>query len=334
MSRSLCIYSLKLSVCASLMLVVSCNSGSKQTEAKLEEMQKQLDETKKELEASKEKVADAASEAATKASNAVKEGAANTAAAAKTAANKTVAATQKTATKGATLTQEQIDAAKTTMSENKAGIAANRADIEKGKVAIQDTRERADRAQATAEEAKRIAAPAPYHTLAAGTPIAVRTTSLITTKRASTGSVFEATLTEPLVVDGYTVAGKGAEVAGVVTNADPGGRVKGVASISVALRSVTMDDGRRLAIRTDSVSAEAKKSTKKDALKIGIGSGIGAAIGAIAGGGKGAAIGAGAGAAGGTGMALATKGEAAEIPSETVLNFALSAPTKFQELRK
>jgi hypothetical protein len=136
------------------------------------------------------------------------------------------------------------------------------------------------------------------------------------------------------MADGYVVADRGATVEGVVTNADPGGRVKGVASIQIALRGIIMTDGRRLAIKTNTHGAEAKKSTGKDAMKVGIASGIGAAIGAIAGGGKGAAIGAGAGAAGGTGMVLATKGEAAEIPAETAITFKLAAPVTVQELKR
>ena len=69
-------------------------------------------------------------------------------------------------------------------------------------------------------------------------------------------------------------------------------------------------------------------------MKVGVASGIGAAIGAIAGGGKGAAIGAGAGAAGGTGLVLGTRGEAAELPAETVLSFKLAAPVNVQELKR
>jgi Tfp pilus assembly protein FimV len=55
-----------------------------------------------------------------------------------------------------------------------------------------------------------------FHSLAAGTPIAVRTTAKLTTKTSATGSLFEATLEEPLKVDGYLVASRGAAVEGVV----------------------------------------------------------------------------------------------------------------------
>ncbi len=191
-------------------------------------------------------------------------------------------------------------------------------------------------ADAPSGAAARPAAPAPpaTRTLEAGTRIPIRTVGAISTKTDQAGSTFEATLAEPLEVGGYLVAARGAAVEGVVTNADPGGRVKGVATISVALRSIVLQGGERLPISTGSVSREAKKSTSKDALKVGIASGIGAAIGAIAGGGKGAAIGAGAGAAGGAGVVMATRGEAATIPAESLLTFTLSEPVQVNASRK
>ena len=47
--------------------------------------------------------------------------------------------------------------------------------------------------------------------------------------------------------------------------------------------------------------------------------------------GKGAAIGAGVGGAAGTGAALVTRGEPAAIPSETRINFELTAPLEIAE---
>ncbi|HNY39410.1 MAG TPA: hypothetical protein PKJ41_03415 [Bryobacteraceae bacterium] len=171
-------------------------------------------------------------------------------------------------------------------------------------------------------------APAPpkTYTVAVGTPISVRTVTALSTKTATNGTPFEATLHEPLVVDGYTVAAKGATVKGIVTTSDPGGRVKGVASMTVSLASIETAGGQVVKLDTTNHTSLAQKSTKKDALKVGIGTGIGAAIGAIAGGGKGAAIGAGAGGAAGTGAVLATRGEAAVLPSESLLTFKLQAP--------
>lgn len=179
-------------------------------------------------------------------------------------------------------------------------------------------------------------APAPpvTHTVAAGTPISVRTLEALSTKTATNGATFSATLDKAIEVDGYTVAPRGATVEGVVVNSDPGGRVKGVASITVALKRIALANGSSLAISTGNHVTDAKQTKGKDAAKIGIASGVGAAIGAIAGGGKGAAIGAGAGAAGGTGLVLATKGAAAVIPSESLLTFKLAAPVTVTEPKK
>jgi hypothetical protein len=159
----------------------------------------------------------------------------------------------------------------------------------------------------------------------------VRTTSTISTKTAETGGTFEATLEKPIVQNGWVVAPRGSRVAGKIVQSDPGGRVKGRASLDVRVTSITTADGQRIAVNTSDVSQEAKSSVKKDAAKIGIGAGIGAAIGAIAGGGKGAAIGAGVGGASGTGVVLGTRGDAAVIPAETVMNFELRSPVTITE---
>jgi len=127
------------------------------------------------------------------------------------------------------------------------------------------------------------------------------------------------------------IAEKGARVEGRVTDSDPGGRVKGVATLALELVRLNTSDGQRVRLQTQGFSKTAEKSTKKDAAKVGIGAGLGAAIGAIAGGGKGAAIGAGVGGAAGTGAVLTSRGNAAELPAETRLTFRLSEPVTITE---
>jgi hypothetical protein len=169
--------------------------------------------------------------------------------------------------------------------------------------------------------------------LEAGTRITVRTTSVISTASATSGDPFTATLEEPLSDRSWVIAPKESKVQGVIDTSDKGGRVRGRASLALRLTSIITDDGQTLAIETGSLTKEAKSTAKKDATKVGITTGIGAAIGAIAGGGKGAAIGAAAGAAGGGGMVAATRGGAAEVPSESVLTFELAAPVQVTERR-
>lgn len=171
-------------------------------------------------------------------------------------------------------------------------------------------------------------APPRVHTINSGTPLSVWTTSSISTKTAKAGDRFTATLANSIVDGDWVVAKKGATVEGTVIDSDPGGKVKGLASLSLKLDRLTLADGRTVSLETSRLTREAKSTKKKDAVKVGIGAGIGAAIGAIAGGGKGAAIGAGAGGAAGGGYVLATRGDPAVIPGESQLSFRLTSPVK------
>jgi hypothetical protein len=158
-------------------------------------------------------------------------------------------------------------------------------------------------------------------TVPVGTPIRVRTTSTLSTKSNTNGESFVATVAEPVVIDGRTVFAEGDRVMGVVAFAEKSGRVKGLARLGVKLTEI---DGH--AVDTSSYVVVADKTYTKDATKIGIGAGVGAAIGAIAGGGSGAAKGAGVGAGGGTGAVLATRGDPAVIPAESLIAVELEAP--------
>jgi hypothetical protein len=183
-------------------------------------------------------------------------------------------------------------------------------------------------ASSAAKPAAAAPAPAQVHsaTIPAGTEIKVRTTRTLSTKTLKTGDGFDAVLDEPLTADGHELFPKGAMVMGTVVNSDPGGRVKGVASLAVALTMLHTADGQMFDVDTSTVTIEANTSKTKDATKVAVGSAVGAAIGAIAGGGKGAGIGAATGAGAGTAVVLGTRGDAAEIPSESVLSFSMTAP--------
>ncbi len=168
-------------------------------------------------------------------------------------------------------------------------------------------------------------------TLEAGTALRVRTTNTLSTASVKTGEAFAATLEEPIVEGTWVIATKGSSVRGVIASADPGGKVKGLASLSVRLTQIQTADGQNIDISTNTYGVQARSSKKKDAKKIGIASGVGAAIGALVGGGKGAAIGAGAGAGAGTAAVVTTRGEAAVIGSESVLTFELTEPVRIQK---
>lgn len=163
-------------------------------------------------------------------------------------------------------------------------------------------------------------------TVPEGAEIVVRLVNTLSTNRNRTGDSFEATLEEPLQVDGWLVAPKGSKVEGRVLESTQGGRVKGVAELSFDLVRLTTAGGKALEISTLPFGEAAEKSRGDDLKKVGWGAGLGAVIGAIAGGGKGAAIGAGAGAGAGMGTVLATRGKTAVVPTETRLTFRLTQP--------
>lgn len=158
-------------------------------------------------------------------------------------------------------------------------------------------------------------------TLAAGTLLPVRIGEKLSSARNQPGDTFLATLTQPLVIDGWIIAERGARVEGRVVDATQAGRAQGTAHLGISIVRLETADGQNIRIRTEPFVKDAASSTGTDAAKIGGGAAIGAIIGAIAGGGKGAAIGAGAGGAVGAGDVLLTRGKAAEIPVETRVSF-------------
>jgi hypothetical protein len=162
-------------------------------------------------------------------------------------------------------------------------------------------------------------------------PLSVFNTSTLSTNVNKSGEPFNAVLAKAIVDDGWVIAKQGGRVEGLIVDSDPGGRVKGVASMTLTLRRLTLADGRTIDLDTDTVIQEAKSTKGKDAKRVGIGAGIGTAIGAIAGGGSGAAIGAAVGGGTGAAASLATRGDAAEFPGETELRFTLSTPVSITE---
>lgn len=242
----------------------------------------------------------------------VQAGAAASQAAATTAATDTANAAQQTA-----------DAAKQSATAAEKAIADQSKALSDQKAATQRTAAENAKLKAQLEDLK----PREF-TLPAGMVFGVRTPAEISTAKMKDGSVFDALLENDLVIDGTLLAKAGSTVNCIVVSSDPGGRVKGVANISVAAKAIRGVGGNTIAVKTESYSSAANTTKKKDAVRTGIATGVGAAIGGIAGGGKGAAIGAGAGAAAGVGVNAATRGAAAVIPAETLIEFKLSAPAE------
>jgi hypothetical protein len=168
--------------------------------------------------------------------------------------------------------------------------------------------------------------PEPKVTIPSGTRLRVALIDGVSTTKNSPADRFMASLAEPIIIDGKMVLEKGTKVRGRVLDVKESGRVKGRASIQLALNEIVLDSGKSVAISTRPFIAVAEATKKRDAAIIGGGAGLGAAIGAIAGGGKGAAVGAAIGGGAGTGTVLATKGKEIHYGPETRLSFTLSSP--------
>ena len=180
------------------------------------------------------------------------------------------------------------------------------------------------------------AVPEPPHTItiAAGALISVRLGDALSSRRNKPGDVFSATLDQPLIVDGFVIAERGARAEGRIAEVDEAGRVKGLARLSIELTSLSTSDGQKVPIRTAQFEKTGPTESRgEDAAKIGVGAVLGTIIGAAAGGGKGAAIGAAAGGAAGTGTAVATRRKPAELPVETHVSFKLDQPVTITEHR-
>ncbi len=157
------------------------------------------------------------------------------------------------------------------------------------------------------------------------TSIHVTLNTGLSSNRSNPGDHFEATISQPVVVDGRTVIPKGAEATGVVVDSLPSGKMDRRAHLLVALETVTVG-GSLYHIRTASNARIEGRHRLHNFGLIGSGAGTGAIIGAIAGAGAGALIGAPIGAGAGTAAAFLTGKHDIRLDPETPMTFQLARP--------
>jgi hypothetical protein len=163
----------------------------------------------------------------------------------------------------------------------------------------------------------------------AGTALTIRLQSSLSSASSHSGDTFEAVLDDPVVVDGQTVAPRGAAVTGRVVAAKHSGRLHDPGYLRLTLTSIDVN-GTAMPVQTSSIFAKGGSHEKRNLAMIGGGAGAGALIGGIAGGGKGALIGSAIGAAGGTGTAYATGQKDVGFSVERRLTFRLTQAVTMQ----
>jgi hypothetical protein len=159
-------------------------------------------------------------------------------------------------------------------------------------------------------------------TIPAGTRISVRTIDAIDSTKNRAGYRFQASLEQPLWVNGNMVVPKGADVYGRLDESKETGTFAGRSQLRLQLTGIVVN-GQTLPLVTGEYEVSGKSKGESTAKRTVGGAAIGSIIGALAGGGKGAAIGAGTGAGVGAGSEIITKGDQLKIPSETLLDFSL-----------
>jgi hypothetical protein len=168
-------------------------------------------------------------------------------------------------------------------------------------------------------------------TIPAGTRISVRTIDAIDSTYSLVGDRFQASLEEPLTLEGDVVVAKGTLVYGRLTQSKESGTFTGRSRLRLELTGIVVS-GKMVPVVTGEYEVTGKSRGASTAKRTVGGAALGAIIGAAADGGQGAAIGAGVGAGAGASSEIITGGDQVKVPSETLLDFTLqedvSIPTR------
>jgi hypothetical protein len=164
--------------------------------------------------------------------------------------------------------------------------------------------------------------PASSLTIPSGTVIKVRMIDGVDSETSQLGQTFQASLDDPIVIEGQTVVPRGADIVAKLVEDKQSGKISGRTELTLDLVSMRVN-GRMIDLTTQEVTTSSGSRGAKSAKVIGGAAAVGAVLGGIFGGGKGAAIGATSGAGAGGAVQVLTKGQRVKIPAETRLSFTL-----------
>ena len=169
---------------------------------------------------------------------------------------------------------------------------------------------------ATAEAAKTAPEPSAV-TAPAGTRLMIRTTDAIDSSRNGAGHRFRGQLEGALVVDGVTVAPRGAFVHGIIRSSSQAGRMAGSADLTMEFTDIMVDD-QLFPIRTTALITESGGEGRRTAGRTARSAAVGGLIGGSSGARTGARV--------GVGASLLTSGTSINVPRGTLLETSLAEP--------
>ena len=155
-------------------------------------------------------------------------------------------------------------------------------------------------------------------TIPAGTAIAVRTATAVTSANARVEDNVSATTIGDVPIDGRTAIPAGSRLLGSVTAVERAGRMSGSDRIAVRFHTLVYN-GVETPFETALVTRNGPGQASQNASRIGGGAAVGAILGAVLGGKRGAAIGGAIGAGGGSAAAAAQRAAPAVLEAGETL---------------
>ena len=159
-------------------------------------------------------------------------------------------------------------------------------------------------------------------TVPTGTRLVIRTADAIDSSRHPVGYRFTGQLEGALVVDGITVAPRGAYVHGRITQAGQARRLAGTAELAIEFTDIVID-GQLVPISTTGIQAQTGNEAARTVGRTARSAAIGGLIGGSSGARTGARVGAGA--------SLLTSGASINVPAGTIIETTLAAPLEVQQ---
>jgi hypothetical protein len=157
----------------------------------------------------------------------------------------------------------------------------------------------------------------PAITAPAGTRLMIRTTESVDSSRNGAGHRFRGQLEGALVVDGVTVAPRGAFVHGILRSSNQAGRMAGSAELTMEFTDIMIDD-QLFPIRTTALSAQSGGEAGRTVGRTARAAAVGGLIGGSSGARTGARV--------GVGASLLTSGASINVPRGTLLETTLAEP--------